>query len=69
MREELDNLLALRSDIDEQDALIQQQPATFPLNAVSPAQIEVLTAIFEEIAKAAIGYGCCGAITRDTTPN
>jgi predicted nucleotide-binding protein len=55
IREELDELVALRSDLDDQDALIQAQPSAFPLNAVSSSQRKVLAAIFMQIVRANVG--------------
>jgi hypothetical protein len=54
VRGELDELLALRSDLDDQDALIQAQPLVYPYNVVSSVQLLVLSAIFRQIATAGI---------------
>ena len=54
LREELDELLALRSDLDDQDALLRAQPSPFPLNAVSAVQRNLLAAIFKQISNTAV---------------
>jgi len=56
LREELDELVAIQTHLDDQDALIQAQPSVFPLNAVSSAQRKVLAEIFEQVLHANVGF-------------